>query len=97
MIQVNITEAKAQFTQLLAKVAAGEMRRSAVSVPSNIAEGEGRMTCGERRSFLGHARGSLYELETQAHPVIPTARHPVIPSRNVTAISPARAPASPPA
>ena len=42
-----------------------QMRKSAVSVASNIAEGEGRLTLGERRQFLSQARGSLYELETQ--------------------------------
>jgi four helix bundle protein len=42
-----------------------QMRRSAVSIPSNIAEGQGRATAGEFHQFLGHARGSLYELETQ--------------------------------
>ena len=42
-----------------------QLRRSAVSVPSNVAEGEGRLTWGERRQFLSHARGSLFELETQ--------------------------------
>jgi|SRR3954469_2160798 four helix bundle protein len=42
-----------------------QMRRSAVSIPSNIAEGQGRATPGEFRQFLCHARGSLYELRAQ--------------------------------
>lgn len=42
-----------------------QLRKSAVSVASNIAEGEGRFTSGERCQFLSHARGSLFELETQ--------------------------------
>lgn len=42
-----------------------QMRRAAVSVPSNIAEGQGRLTHKDFRNFPGHARGSLLEMETQ--------------------------------
>jgi four helix bundle protein len=41
------------------------MRRASVSIASNIAEGYGRSTRGEYLQFLGHARGSNCELQTQ--------------------------------
>ena len=43
-----------------------QMRRAAVSIPSNIAEGQGRHGRAEFRHFLRQANGSLMELETQA-------------------------------
>lgn len=42
-----------------------QMRRASVSIASNIAEGYGRSTRGEYLQFLGHARGSKCELQTQ--------------------------------
>ena len=42
-----------------------QLRRAAVSVPSNIAEGQSRITPGEFKQFLGIARGSAAETQTQ--------------------------------
>jgi four helix bundle protein len=42
-----------------------QMRRAAVSIPSNIAEGQARHSTGEFIQFLSHAEGSVAELNTQ--------------------------------
>lgn len=42
-----------------------QVRRAAVSIPSNIVEGAGRNTHPEFNNFLGYANGSMNELETQ--------------------------------
>ena len=44
---------------------ASQMRRAVVSIAANIAEGNGRLTRGEWQQFLGQARGSHLELETE--------------------------------
>ncbi|HLJ75052.1 MAG TPA: four helix bundle protein [Thermoanaerobaculia bacterium] len=42
-----------------------QLRRASISVVSNIAEGQGRLTNGEWRQFLSQARGSLFEIQAQ--------------------------------
>ena len=58
-----------QLTQKLPSVEkfglVAQMRRAAVSIPSNIAEGQARDTTGEFIQFISHAEGSVAELETQ--------------------------------
>jgi four helix bundle protein len=42
-----------------------QMRRAAVSIPSNVAEGQARHTAGEFIQFISHAEGSVAELNTR--------------------------------
>lgn len=44
-----------------------QIKRAAISVPSNIAEGMGRNSSKETRQFFFIAKGSLYEIETQLY------------------------------
>jgi len=64
-LAVHIYRATEQFPKAETYGLTSQIRRAAVSVASNIAEGQGRLTSGEFLHFLGQARGSLLELDTQ--------------------------------
>jgi four helix bundle protein len=64
-LAVHIYQATDQFPRVETYGLTSQIRRAAVSVASNIAEGQGRLTSGEFLHFLGQARGSLLELDTQ--------------------------------
>jgi four helix bundle protein len=60
-----VYRASAAFPQHELYGLTSQIRRGAVSVPSNLAEGAGRITNGEFLQAVGYARGSLLEVETQ--------------------------------
>ena len=64
-LAVHIYGATERFPRTETYGLTSQARRAAVSVVSNIAEGQGRLTSNEFFHFLGLARGSLHELEAQ--------------------------------
>jgi len=61
----NVYDITGKFSSTEIYALTSQIRRSAVSIPSNIAEGQGRNSAKEFRQFLAVSLGSLAELETQ--------------------------------
>jgi four helix bundle protein len=64
-LTVEIYKATEKFPKEETYGLTSQIRRAAVSVPSNISEGAGRNAKGELKQFLGIANGSAYEVQTQ--------------------------------
>jgi four helix bundle protein len=64
-MSVSIYKATAAYPKEETYGLTSQLRRAGVSVASNIAEGWGRQSDGEYRHFLGMARGSNHEVQTQ--------------------------------
>ena len=62
---LNVYNATQSFPKSETYGLTSQLRRAAVSVASNIAEGKGRASDKELVLFLNHSRGSLYEIQTQ--------------------------------
>ena len=65
LLVTEIYQATRQFPRDELYGLTSQLRRAAVSVPSNIAEGQARFSRKEFHHFLSQARGSLVEIETQ--------------------------------
>lgn len=65
LLAVHVYQSTEKFSRTETYGLTSQLRRAAVSISSNIAEGQGRLTSGEFCHFLGQARGALLELETQ--------------------------------
>jgi four helix bundle protein len=61
----EVYKASENFPQRELYGLSSQLRRAAVSIPSNIAEGQGRRSTKEFKHFLSNAQGSLCEVETQ--------------------------------
>ena len=62
---VEVYRTTAQFPRHELYGLSNQLRRAAVSIPSNIAEGKGHRSDREFGNYLLHARGSLLEVQTQ--------------------------------
>lgn len=64
-LSVSLYKLTSKFPQAELYGLSSQLRRAGISVASNIAEGYGRGSKGEYRNFLGMARGSALEVQTQ--------------------------------
>lgn len=62
---VNVYDLTRSFPRDELFVLTAQLRRAAISIPSNIAEGNQRRSAADRRRFLNVAHGSLAEVDTQ--------------------------------
>ncbi len=64
-LMVDVYQATERFPRQELYGLTSQLRRASTSIASNIAEGQGRLSFGEWRLMLSHARGSLYEVQAQ--------------------------------